>query len=128
MGSKSENLKDFEPWGKQHLEVFTKDGSPSLRMVTEYNEYHGELVVAFQIGEELSNTGVKCRYTDQLLPLQEEDSLCGERAFEDGSITYEFLLKPLGISFKPGNGNLRTSFYWIMDALIEKGYTRKINH
>ena len=126
MGSKSDNLKNFESWEKQKLEVFTKDDQPTIRMVTEYNCHYGDLVVAFQIGEEQSDTGVKCRYTGKPLLLQEQNCLCGERAFENGSITYEFLLKPLGIPFKPGN--LRTSFYEIMEALEAKGYKRKRNH
>ena len=126
MGSKSENLKYFETWEGQKLEVFTKDGEPTIRMVTEYNPHYGDLVVAFQIGEKQSDTGVKCRYTGKPLLLQEQNCLCGEREFENGSITYEFLYKPLGLPFKSKASS--TSFYEIMEALEAKGYKRKRNH
>jgi hypothetical protein len=125
MGNKSENLKNFKSWEKQNLDVFTKEGEPTIRMVTEWNHYYGELIVAFQFGEELSNTGVKCKYTGSLLLLQEPDSRCGERAFENGSITCEFLYKPLGLPFP--EGDVHTKFDDIRDTLIKKGYkhTRK---
>ena len=120
MGNKSGNLKYFTTWEKQNLEQFTKEGEPTVRMITEYNHYYGDIVVAFQIGEEQSNTGVKCRYYDSFLLFQEQDNLIGERAFENGSITYEFLYKPLGLH-SPDN-KFYTGFDYVTKALEEIGY------
>lgn len=120
MGSKSGNLKHFTTWEKQSLEQFTKEGEPTIRMITEYNQHYGDIVVAFQIGEEQSNTGVKCRFYDSFLLFQEQDSRIGERAFENGSITYEFLYKPLGLPSP--NNKFYTDFYYVEKAMEAIGY------
>jgi hypothetical protein len=125
MGGKSDNLKNFTSWEHQNLDIFKKDGEKTIRMVTEWNQCYGELIKSFQFGDESGDTGVKCRYTGNMLKLMEQDSLCGEREFENGSITYEFLYKPCG--FPMPTGNARTSFYEFKHFLIGRGYvhTRK---
>jgi len=131
--SKADNLVDFNPWEKMGLEMFTKKGCDTVRMVTEFNSYYGELVTAFQIGEEQHDTGVDNKYIPgHTIILQESNSLCGVREFEKKSITYEFLWKPLGLDpslvkrrpYLGGSEAFWTHFYSISNALRKIGYER----
>ena len=133
MGTKADNLASFEPWEKMQLEVFVKDGCDTVRMVTEYNQHYGDLVTAFQIGEDSHDTGVQDKYIpEHVIILQESSSLCGVREFEDGSITYEFLWKPLGLDIsmvyrRPYHDEGKaywTQFYHLKKAMQKAGYTQ----
>lgn len=91
------NLKFFESWEKQQLVTFTK-GKETIYLVVEYHTRYGDLITWFQIGEKESDTGVMIKGTDAPCKCSESYSLIGERPFEQNSITYEFLYKPLGLS------------------------------
>lgn len=91
------NLKFFESWEKQQLVTFTK-GKETIYLVVEYNVHYGDLITRFQIGEKESDTGVTIKGAGIPCKFSESNNLIGERPFEQGSITYEFLYKPLGLS------------------------------
>lgn len=88
-------LAGFKSWEKQRLHEY-KTPTGIVRVVVEYNPHHGDLIRFFEIGGTTVST-VRCRHTGKLLQFDASNSLIGERDFENGSIVYEFLLKPLGI-------------------------------
>ena len=116
--SNVDNLKYFRSWEKQQLVVFEKEDQ-RVYLVVEYNQFYGELITAFQIGDKSHDTGVESRYTGNTLLCQESGSLCGVREFEKGSIIYEFLCKPLGIEV---NQRIISQFFPFKTKLEEKGW------
>jgi hypothetical protein len=104
------NLKDFRPWEKQDLVTFCLEGK-AIYLVTEFNPVWGELITAFQIGDKPQRTTVA--WEDRpgwLLECQEQNNLLGERPFQENSLTYEFLYKPLGLPKLNGEGPPRTRY------------------
>jgi hypothetical protein len=99
MSSKTEPLEKFEPWEKQGVFIATK-GENTLYFVIEYNCVYGDLVTAFQVnGNQL--TDVKLSYdSKRFVPFCMSSGLLGERKFEKGSMLYEYLYKPFGISME----------------------------
>ena len=102
MSGTLDNLCDFESWEYQRLVAFEKEGELDIRMVIESNCHSGDFIKVFQIGDKIGDTGVKDIYSRKTLRLFEQNSLLGEREFKNGSITYEFLLEPLGIELPIG--------------------------
>jgi hypothetical protein len=121
------DLRHYKEWGGIRCYRWKK-GKTRIYLLTEYNSVYGELVSRFQIGE-LSTTNVKCKFTGNLLEFQECDSLCGERAFEKGSIIYEYLYLTLGLSDegvpasgKDGWNKHYCNYYFIRKQLLSKGF------
>jgi hypothetical protein len=132
MGTQVENLKDFTSWEKMWLRTFTHPWQPTVRVVVQNNPYYGDLISAFQIGEERNDTSVpyKMEGLKGYCKFLEMDSLLGIRPFKKGSITYEFLWVPLDlpvemvITRKHGNYTKEywTSFYEFSQAIETIGY------
>lgn len=73
-----------------------KDGT-KISVITDYNRFYGELISRFQIDNK-TETEVDCIYPELgKIQFEESSNLIGVRPFEKNSITYEYLLKPLGI-------------------------------
>lgn len=123
------NLRDFQSWEKAWLRVFEKEGL-RVYVVCQYNPFYGDLVTSFQIGEDPEHTGVQDKFIPEwVIEFTESSSLCGVREFERGSITYEFLWKPLGLD--PDNppvhkisgwDPLFTGFYEIKGRMLANGW------
>lgn len=104
-----------------------KDGT-KISMTINYNPHYGDLISRFQINDK-THTDVKDKYSkDSFLPFQACDNLLGERPFENNSIVYEYLLKPLGIDTKDypkfgwnGENINYTSFYHFKLAMLNMG-------
>ena len=103
-----------------------KDGT-KISVITNYNYAYGDLIKSFQINDKFE-TEVKDKYFDRFIPFDECCNLGGERGFENGSIAYEYLLKPLGIDTKdyPRSGKdgwdiHYSSFYHFKVAMINMG-------
>ncbi len=81
-----------------------------VRVIVEYNCFYGDIITQFEINNTIF-TPVKNKYipTDYLR-LSESNSLCGEREFENNSITWEFLLKPLGFDIGLYTGEKKVLF------------------
>lgn len=90
------NLKNFNSWEKAWLKT-VKHKDQTLYLIIQHNSCYGDLITRFQIGEDPQNTGVECRHLKINCQLAEQDSLIGVRKFENDSITWEFLWKPLGL-------------------------------
>ena len=126
------NIRQYPSWEKAWLRVFEK-GSEHVYVILNENPFYGDLIVRFQIGETAAHTGVLYETPVpgyQYVEFQENASLCGARAFERGSITYEFLWKPLGLD--PDNppvhkvagwDPLFTGFREFSERMAEKGWT-----
>lgn len=67
-----------------------------IYVLYEWNNCYGNLIKSFEINN-IGETDVNCRFTGKKLVFSANNSLCGERAFEDNSIVYEYLIKPLGL-------------------------------
>ena len=96
-----ENLKTFKSWEKQSLVTLCKDADV-IYLVLEFNEFYGDLITRFQIGDTPHNTNVLigidyCGSTQEFLDCAEHNGRVRERSFENGSVTWEFLWKPLGL-------------------------------
>jgi hypothetical protein len=125
------NLKDFRSWEKQSLNTFVKDGQPTIRMVEECSHY-GPMITWFQIGEEEGTTGVPMLESkDYFLGLSESNNRIGNREFENGSVTYEFLWKPLGLSVPDeeleafSKSRIKYTDLWLVKKLLKaKGYSQ----
>jgi hypothetical protein len=62
----------------------------------EYNKCYGNICRSWEIDGK-NKTTVKSKYGDSFLEFECSNGLIGERAFENNSIEYEFLIKPLGL-------------------------------
>ena len=62
------------------------------------NNYYGVGIRQFMINGEF-DTGVKSKYESVTVNFDCSNSLLGVREFENGSIAYEFLKKPLGLAY-----------------------------
>ena len=105
--SKPENLKHFESWEKQCLKKF-RTPLGIVYVVVEWNQHYGDLITAFQIGDQRGDTGVENRYTGDPVKFMMNEGRLGVRSFEKNSLGYEFLLKPLGLEL-PDNGLISPS-------------------
>jgi len=105
-----QNLKNFVSWEKMRLAVFeTKDRIP-VYTVHQWGGYlWGDLISAFQIGDTPYVCPVASKYPGMVLECQESNSLLGVRPFENDSLTYEFLWKPLGLLFQVAPPDLPTN-------------------
>lgn len=74
------------------------------RIIFEFNQFYGDLIRQWSINLN-TKTDVKCRYTDNYLCFDCTNGSIGVRKFENEWITWEFLLKPLGLSYKSVNIN-----------------------
>ena len=108
------------------VDVFTHPEKISpVYIVWEAEGYHAH---NFQIGDIPHTTDVKDRYTGEYLECRENNSSCGVRPFEKGSITYEFLWKVLG--FEEWKWD-RMTWEWgyvrrgIEQEMLEAGYTQE---
>lgn len=119
------HLKSWEKGTYYHA----RRGKELIILATNYNSSYGDLIVAFQIGENRF-TDVKNKYLNEtLIKFNESSSLCGEREFENGSITYEYLYKPLGLSVEnvPATGfegwnKIYTSFFSVQKQMQDMGW------
>jgi len=124
----STNLKYFNVWEKQGLAKFIAPNGQEIYLVTEHNPSYGYLIKRFQI-DSTNETEVKNKcLPDRFIRFAESGSLCGEREFEKGSITYEYLLKPFGIDVEgyPATGKdgwdvLHTSYYTFKQRFLALG-------
>ena len=104
-----ENLKYFKSWLKQNL-VTLRKGDQVVYLVLEWNQFYGDLITRFQIGDKPHKTSVLigqnyCGSNPVFLDCAEQNGLIGERPFENGSVTWEFLWKPLGLEKPEPKGN-----------------------
>lgn len=127
------NLKNFNSWEKQQL-VTLRKGEEVVYLVLEYNQFYGDLITRFQIGPNPHRTtvliGTKyCGSKQDFLACAEQNGLIGERPFENGSVTWEFLWKPLGLEH-PANKSAccsyptYTSFPDFMEVAEKVGWKR----
>ena len=103
-----ENLKTFKSWVKQNL-VTLRKGDQVVYLVLEWNQFYGELITRFQIGDKPHKTSVLINPKYDIKPVfldcAAHNGLIGERPFENGSLTWEFLWKPLGLEKPEQKGN-----------------------
>lgn len=123
------NLKDVESDYDSDIASgkFVKDGEETIHVLVKFSFIAGGFISEFQIGDEPCNTGVKLKVAEHfVIPCMEEYSKSGEREFERGSITYEFLYKPLKISSRGVPTILRDPFYncfpFVKNRLENRGY------
>ena len=82
----------------------------TVQALFEENKFYGSLLKCWAIdGNEFTTVQDKFSLSrESFLHCQSHNELCGTRAFEKGSIQYEFFLKPLGIpllgEFEWGHG------------------------
>jgi hypothetical protein len=113
-------LKHFQNWEKQQMhEYHTPLGE--VRVLVEYNQHYGYLITQFEIGGTIVSS-VRNKYIpDSNLFFSESNSRIGDREFENGSMTYEFLLKPLEVPVK----ERFTDFYSFDEYAKSKGWKHK---
>jgi hypothetical protein len=110
-------LKNFRSWEKQHLHEYRTPSGP-VRVITEHNQAYGDIITRFEIGG-TTVCPVLSRYTGNPMEFSESNNRIGEREFERGSMTWEFLFKPLG--FEP-TGRVVTAFYPFDQFMRSKGW------
>ena len=122
------NRRFFPAWEKQQKAVYEKNGN-HVYLVLETNPHYGELIIYFQIGELPKATTV----LHKLIPnhyceCTEQDSLCGVRQFENDSITYEFLWKPLGLNLSSVARHTSVEFtlFWKFDEAMTAAKWKRI--
>jgi len=76
-------------------------GEDIYRIVFEYNRFYGNLVRQWSINGK-TETDVKWIFEGMkgFMEFDVSNGLCGERTFENDSIAWEFLLKPMGIKYE----------------------------
>lgn len=83
-------------------------------------DWYGEHVRQFAIDGKM-DTDVEDKYSQgQKITFCESNSLCGVRAFEQGSIVYEYLLKPLGLELIKRTGYQNTWYQGMFKRFCEK--------
>lgn len=122
------NLKDFRDWEKVQLHRFQRDDE-RVYLAVGYNDCYGKYIVRFQIGDEAHATTVRDKHLRGFIACSEHGGLSSERPFERGSVTYEFLYKPLGLSDKgvPSTGfkgchKLFSDYWFVKNQLESKGF------
>ena len=93
-----ENGKRGEPyWKYWSISI----GKNIYRIVFEYNQFYGNLIRQWSINGR-TETDVKWKFEGMkgFIEFDVSNGLCGERAFENDSIEWEFLLKPMGIRYE----------------------------
>jgi hypothetical protein len=104
------NLKNFVSWEKARLAVFETADHVPVYTVHQWAGYlRGVLISSFQIGDTPYACPVASKYPGMVLECQESNSLLGVRPFENDSLTYEFLWKPLGLLFQVAPPDLPTN-------------------
>jgi hypothetical protein len=93
-----DNTKRGEPiWKYWSIRI----GNDIYRIVFEYNHFYGDLVRQWSInGNTETNVKWQWKELEGFVSFDVSNGLCGERAFENDSITWEFLLKPMGIKYE----------------------------
>lgn len=84
------------------IDEYKKDGH-IFYIYWENNQYHGDVCRSWEIDGNNKST-VKSKYGDSFLEFECSNSLIGERAFENNSIKYEFLIKPLSLENECSDG------------------------
>jgi hypothetical protein len=84
------------------VDEYKKDGHV-FYIYWELNKYYGDICRSWEIDGN-NKTTVKSKYGDSLLEFECSNNLIGERAFENNSIEYEFLIKPLGLENECAEG------------------------
>lgn len=76
-------------------------GNDIYRIVFEHNHFYGDLVRQWSINGN-TQTDVKWQWKelDGFVSFDVSNGSCGVRAFENDSIAWEFLLKPMGIKYE----------------------------
>ena len=121
------SIKHLRSWEKGEF-WHAKKGGRLVVLATNFNPAYGDLITKFEI-DGVGETPVKSKYSDSVLSFSESNSLCGEREFENGSITFEFLYKPLGLSLEgvktvglDGWQKIYTIFHFTRRRMEEKGW------
>ena len=93
-----DNTKRGEPiWRYWSISI----GKDIYRIVFECNHFYGYLVRQWSInGNTETDVSWKWEGMEGFLGFDVSNGLCGARAFEHDSITWEFLLKPMGIRYE----------------------------
>ena len=116
MKNEKYSLKNFVCGPKQTLVRF-EFKNKIVYIVTEFSLY-GDLIRKWEI-DKVNFSNVKMKgLPDYFLPFDHANSLIGERAFEKNSITFEFLVKPLGLkSFWTDQTEKLFTFYDFKNAM-----------
>ena len=96
-------------------------GKDIYRIVFEYNQFYGNLIRQWSINGR-TETDVRWMFEgmDGFIEFDVSNGLCGERAFENDSIEWEFLLKPMGIKYETIKKKYVTE-YALQELLKENG-------